>query len=134
MSNDKLQEQNENLKEKYDELKIKYDELKEKHETLQNEYSENVIIQSMNEMKDRYERLVQSSIPNYKYNLLYERYTKIIKCFTACSVLLDYIYKQVKQVDRVVHNTETKQGLHKIEMDLTTTKNILEESLESIKL
>jgi hypothetical protein len=132
----------------YEKLKAEYDTLSKQHATLQTEhatlqtqhaklqteFSENVIIQSMNEMKDRYERLVQSSVPNHKYNLLYERFTKIIKYFTACSVLLDYIYKQVKQFDRLVYNTDMKQSLQKIEMDITTTKNILEEGLDSIKL
>lgn len=129
-----LKTQYENLMADYDILKRDYQNLQSEHGKLKTEFSENIIIQSMNEMKERYERLVQSSVPNHKYNLLYERYTKIVKYFTTCSVLLDYVYKQVRHMDRSVYNSEMKQTLHKIENDITTTKNILEEGLDSIRL
>ena len=77
-----LKTQYENLMADYDILKRDYQNLQSEHGKLKTEFSENIIIQSMNEMKERYERLVQSSVPNHKYNLLYERYTKIVKYFT----------------------------------------------------
>jgi predicted nuclease with TOPRIM domain len=116
-----------------EELKKKYDELVSKHETLKTEYTENVIIESMNDMKNKYERLLQTSVPNHKYTLLYEKYVRMVKYMTTSSVLLDHTYKLVRQVERLVYTNDIKSIVNKIENEINITRDILEDCLESIK-
>jgi predicted nucleic acid-binding Zn-ribbon protein len=107
------------LQNEYEELKIEYDNLK-------TEYSENVIIQSMNDMKLRYERLIESTVPNYKYTILLEKYNHVIKYLTAATVLLDHINKNIKTINKSYIQDKL---LKQIEMEIYTTKSILEDSM-----
>ena len=118
------------LKKSLDELKLKHDKLSNEHDALKNDYRENTIVQSMNEMKERYDRLLQTTVSNHKYNILYEKYTKMIRYFTTCSVLIDHIYKLVKQTERITYNSDIKQLLYKIVSGVNITKDIMEDSLE----
>lgn len=55
--------------------KTKYSELLKEHDKLKHDYSENVIIQSMNSMKEVYdEKVYEFDLLNEKYNLLNETY------------------------------------------------------------
>ena len=119
------------LKKSFDELKLNYDTLSKEHERLVSDYRENIIVQSMNDMKERYDRLLQTTVPNHKYNLLLEKYNKMVKYFTTCSVLTDHIYKMIKQTERLTFSNDIKQNLYKIEMEINLTKDILEDSLDS---
>jgi CO dehydrogenase/acetyl-CoA synthase delta subunit len=112
---------------KYDELKIEYDELKIEYDNLKTEYSENVIIQSMNDMKSRYERLIESTVPKYKYNMLLEKYNYLIKYFTAATVLLEHVNKNIKKIDKASYTQD--KLLKQIEMEIQTTKSILEDGI-----
>lgn len=63
--------------------KTKYSELLKEHNKLKHEYSENVIIQSMNSMKEVYnEKVYDFDLLNEKYNLLNETYGDL-KNFTS---------------------------------------------------
>lgn len=130
---DNLQIEYATLKVDQDKLKRKYDALVLEHETLKHDYSENVIIQSMNDMKDKYERLLQTSVPNHKYSLLYEKYIRMVKYMTTSSVLLDHTYKLVRQVERLVYTNDIKSTVNKIENEINITRDILEDCLDSIK-
>lgn len=129
---------NDNFETKIDEkdelikLKKQYDELLSEHDKLKKEYSENIIIESMQDMKQRYERLLQTTIPEHRYNILYEKYTKLIKYFTTTIVLLDHINKSVKEFDKYIYTIENKRHLTKILNEVSITKSILEESIEDI--
>jgi hypothetical protein len=125
-----LQEENATLQEEYDKLKKEYTTLKTEYTTLKTEYSENVIIQSMDDMKQRYDRLMQSTVPKHKYNLLYEKYSRIVKYFSGCSVLIDHILKSVKKLNRISYNQDIKHIINRIETELITTQDILEESIQ----
>lgn len=123
----KLKTDYEELQNEYTELKTNHEELQTQHEDLKTEYSENVIIQSMNDMKLRYERLIESTVPNYKYNMLLEKYNHLIKYFTAAAVLLDHINKNIKSIDKTFYTQD--KLLKQIEMEIQTTKSILEDSI-----
>lgn len=131
---DNLQIEYSTLKLDHDELQRKYEDLVLEHATLKNDYTENVIIQSMNDMKDKYERLLQTTVPNHKYNLLYEKYVKIIKYFTTCSILLEHVHKLIRQVERSIYTLETKTVVHKIETEINITRDVLEDCLDSLKI
>jgi hypothetical protein len=85
-----------------DSYKTKYLELLEEHKKLKNEYSENVIIQSMNSMKEVYEEKVDEfNSLNKKYNLLNDCYTdvkellvKFEKMYADLEKCEDYVSKR----------------------------------------
>jgi predicted nucleic acid-binding Zn-ribbon protein len=128
-----LQEEHTNLKTEYTTLKTEhttlqeeYTNLKKEYSTLKKEYSENIIIESMNDMKQRYDRLMQSTVPKHKYTLIYDKYSRLIRYFSGCSVLIDHVLKTIKKLNRTLYNQDIKQ----IEMELITTRDILEESID----
>ena len=125
-----LQEEYTTLQEEYSKLKTEYTTLKVEHSTLKTEYSENIIIESMNDMKQRYDRLMQSTVPKHKYTLVYDKYSRMVKYFSGCSVLIDHILKSVKKLNRTLYNQDTKHIINGIEMELITTRDILEESID----
>jgi hypothetical protein len=131
---DNLQIEYTTLKLDRDEIKRKYDALVLEHDTLKNDYSENIIIESMNDMKDKYERLLQTTVPNHKYNLLYDKYVRMVKYITTTSVLIDHICKQFRQLERSVYSIDAKQIVHKIDSELSISKDVLEDCLDSIKI
>jgi hypothetical protein len=60
--------------------KTKYSELLKEHEKLKHDYSENVIIQSMNSMKEIYnERVYEYDLLNEKYNEMCDQLDKLKK-------------------------------------------------------
>lgn len=125
-----LKKEHTTLKKDHATLKTEYITLKNEYITLKNEYSENVIIQSMDDMKQRYDRLMQSTVPKHKYTLVYDKYSRMVKYFSGCSVLIDHILKSVKKLNRTLYNQDTKHIINGIEMELITTRDILEESIQ----
>ena len=108
-------------------MENKYTELNKEHTNLLEEYKENVIIQSMNEMKERYERLLKTSVSKIKYEMLFEKYLKVLKIFSGCTVLLDH-------TTSLVHKAESgynRNYLKKIETDIFIVKEILEDSIKN---
>jgi len=126
MENTYKKEEYTSLQEEYSKLKTEYTTLKVEHTTLKTEYSENIIIESMNDMKQRYDRLMQSTVPKHKYTLIYDKYSRLIRYFSGCSVLIDHVLKTIKKLNRTLYNQDIKQ----IEMELITTRDILEESID----
>lgn len=130
------------LKKQYDALEKKYavldndvEKMRNEHILLQKEYdslqinySENVIIQSMQEMKERYDKMVKSTVPVHKYDVLYEKYKKLVKNFSGCTIILEYVIKALKQLNRTLF-TESKNILYKAELQLEMVKEILEDSI-----
>lgn len=122
-----LQKQNIELQNKLSSLNEKYNCLEEEFVKLKKEYSENIIIQSMNEMKTRYDIMIKTTVPSYKYKLLDEKYNTFVKNFSGCSVLIDYIIKLLQKSERDLVNR--KDILLKAELELITVKEILESSI-----
>lgn len=127
---DQLQSDRDELQSNHEDLKADYHQLNLDHTNLQNDYSENIIIQSMNEMKSRYERLVQTTVPNFKYKLLSEKYISLVKRSSGCCVFIDYIIKLLRELDTIRSNENNRQ-ISKIEIQLQNIKEILEEELSS---
>jgi hypothetical protein len=125
---DELEKENAESKRLLNILKEKYNCLEKEFVNLQAEYSENVIIQSMNEMKTRYEIMVKSTVPCFKYKLLDEKYNKLIKNYSGCSVLVEYIIKLLQKSESDIINR--KDILLKAELELITIKEILEDSIK----
>lgn len=128
LSKSTLQEKYDGLQEKYDNLQHEYTTLQEKYDSLQENYSENIIIQSMNDMKIKYENLIKSSVSIYKYQILQEKFTRLIRGFSGCSVLIDHTIKVLKE-SKNTNFTDKKNLISKAELELITIKEILEDSI-----
>jgi hypothetical protein len=130
-----LKKQYDALENQYGALDDKIEKLKDEHEILQKEYnslqtnySENIIIQSMQEMKERYDKMLKSTVTIHKYDTLYEKYKKLVKNFSGCTIILEYVIKTLKQLNRTLF-TESKNLLFKAELQLEMIKEILEDSI-----
>lgn len=126
--NVELQKSLNTLKEQYSSLNEQYNCLEMEFINLKKEYSENIIIQSMNEMKTRYDIMIKTTVPCYKYKLLDDKYNKLVKNYSGCSVLIDYIIKLIHKSEKDIVNR--KDILLKAELELITIKEILEESIK----
>jgi hypothetical protein len=118
------------LYQRFVELENRYTELHKEHTNLLEEYKENVIIQSMNEMKERYERLLKTSVSKIKYEMLSEKYLKVLKTSSGCTVVLDHSTNLIRKAERA-YSTDFKNCLTKIEADLLLVKEILEDSIKN---
>ena len=116
------------LKDKYNNLESKYDKIFKEHEELKYEYSENTIIQSMNDMKNRYEELVKNTISVTKYNSLDDKYNKLAKNSISCITILDRIYKYIRRIDENPFYRDD-HDFTKIQLELTIVSEILEDGL-----
>ena len=123
-----LKRENEKIQKSLNSLKEQYNCLETEFVNLQTEYSENIIIQSMNEMKTRYDIMIKTTVPSYKFTLLNEKYNKLVKNYSGCSVLVDYIIKLIQKSERDIVNR--KDILLKAELELITIKEILEDSIK----
>lgn len=112
------------LEREYKALEKQYKSLDNEHRALQHEFSENTIIQSMNDMKEKYNHLLETTVPSYKYELLDERHTELHNKTLACSVLLDYIISSIRKFDNIFVNMG-ELDVNKIEMQLTILKELL---------
>jgi hypothetical protein len=116
------------LYENFIKLENKHNELITEHSNLVEEFRENVIIQSMQDMKERYERMLRTTVPKIKYDILTDKYLKILKIFSGCTVLLDHTTGLLHKAENV-YSTEFKNYLKKIQIDVSLVKEILEDSI-----
>lgn len=116
------------LSEKFQKLSEDHRRLSEDHQELLTNYSENMIIQSMNDMKAKYDLLMKSSVSSHRYNLLQEKFTRLIKGFSGCSVLIEHTIKVLKEAKNV-NIIDKKNLISKAELELITIKEILEDSI-----
>jgi hypothetical protein len=116
------------LYENFIKLENKHNELIAEHSNLVEEFRENVIIQSMQDMKERYERMLRTTVPKIKYDMLSDKYLKILKIFSGCTVLLDHTTGLLHKAENG-YSTEYKNYLKKIQIDVSLVKEILEDSI-----
>jgi predicted nuclease with TOPRIM domain len=116
--------QEEDLKQKYDELNKEYELLKSKYTNLENEFNENTIIQSMNDMKRKYEELMESTVSSYKYNMINKKYKKLYKIVVCASVLLEH---NISLLKRIVEGYNNSNSLYKVQTNLITLKTLIDE-------
>jgi hypothetical protein len=124
-----FQKQYRELSEKYTLLQNEHDQLKRDHDQLKHDYSENTIIQSMNDMKTKYDRLVQTSVPTHKYNLLSNKYSRMLKYTSACSVILEHLSKLTRQALNIIYSTDGRSIVSKIDNELHMTRDLIEDSI-----
>ena len=117
------------LKRDHSKLQNDYSQLRSDHSQLQSDYSENVIIQSMKEMKERYDRMLRTTVHISKYDLLNKNYNNLIKTFSGCTVLLEHSKKKVKELVNF-YNPEYKSNIYKLQSELETIKDIIENITE----
>jgi hypothetical protein len=103
------------------EFKILHDE----NEKLKEEFKENTIIQSMNEMKDRYDRLLRSSVTKTKYEVLNDKHMKVLKVNSACTVILEQIDNLLLDSIDKVYTPEYKNSIERIKQYNDLIKDLL---------
>jgi hypothetical protein len=111
----------------FEELEREYADLHDKYTKLLSDYSENTIIQSMNDMKAKYDEMLLSTIPVFKYNQIMEKCKKYEKERQASIVLLEHISKGLFQCEnaRLLNSYRVNQ-LKKAQTGLLLLKEILE--------
>lgn len=107
-------------------LKKEKDDLESKYKRLQNDYSENTIIQSMNEMKERYDKLMLETVPKYRYEILLKKYNSHLKKINAVNVLLHHVIKRLKVIEQNALDGY-EMDVYRIEFELLSIREILED-------
>lgn len=112
------------MESKYKELVDKYERLLDEHIRLQQEYSENTIIQSMRDMKEQYQQLMESTVPIYRYTFINDKYKHIQRVCDAVLVILMLTRKECLTGE----NHEDLQ--HAVIRDISIVKDLLEDVLD----
>jgi hypothetical protein len=111
----------------FEELEREYAELHEKYEKLLSDYSENTIIQSMNDMKAKYDELLLSTVPLFKYNQIVDKCNKYEKERQASILFLTHITNCLVLCENPrMFNCDRVKQLQKAQSGLTLLKEILE--------
>ena len=111
----------ETLKKDYENLLVEFNKMKL-------EYSENTIIQSMNDLKDRYNELVSNTVSLYKYKTLETKYNNLYKgCYSSLAIV-GHIKKLLGNIERRYIYDPTK-SIDRANNDLDTMLEILEDSM-----
>lgn len=120
-------EANESIENRYDDLLIKYKELFERnaellksYKELEEMYSENTVIQSMNDMKERYQELMQTTVPKFKYTFLEEKHEKLVRAAIGISAMLDNFSRQLRK-------DSSMDRIKKIQIGLSLLKEMIDE-------
>uniref|UniRef100_A0A6C0E4C9 Uncharacterized protein n=1 Tax=viral metagenome TaxID=1070528 RepID=A0A6C0E4C9_9ZZZZ len=102
-----------------------YKKLLQEHEALKHEYSENTIIQSMNDMKEKYNDLIKNTVALYRYDALQERKKVLQNKLIATSVLIDYILLELRHFDNIFMN-DGQVDVENLKMQLSVIKGMLQ--------
>jgi hypothetical protein len=111
---------------KYIYLLDKYTKLLKNYKSLCNEYSENTIIESMNEMKERYEQLQKDTVSIYRYNELDKKYKKQNKVITAIYVIIENTINRLRDMDFNMMYDKQKD-IYRCEIELMIILELLEQ-------
>lgn len=117
------------LKREYSKLLEKFQELQVEHDDLQMEYQENTIIQSMNDMKERYEQLMTSTVSLFKFNLLEKKFNELYRMASAGSVIIEHVKKQLTDLSGRMYSTSLTTDVLKVESHLNLLQEIMDECL-----
>ena len=128
---DQLNKEYEILNENYNILYEKYNSLNIENEKLKEEFKENTIIQSMNEMKDRYDRLLRSSVTKTKYEVLNDKHMKVLKVNSACTVILEQIDNLLLDSIDKVYTPEYKNSIERIKQYNDLIKDLLMNNIKN---
>jgi predicted nuclease with TOPRIM domain len=120
----------ENLQGQLEEVKNNYYTLLDEHNAMKAEYSENTIVQSMNDMKNKYENMLKTTVQRYKYDNLEEKHDKICRQAMAVTVLIDHVVSSLKRLESKVMMAD-KTDIYKTELELAIMKELLEVHLKN---
>ncbi len=120
------EEQYNNLLREHLQLKEQYKTLNGNFEKLKEETSENTIIQSMNDMKIEYERVMKDSVPLYRFTNVKERYDSLYQTCQAAVVLLERIRKKISTIHRFEMDETTAR---KAEMETIVVKDLIKDAI-----
>lgn len=112
--------------EEFIKLKEQYDLLSNQYENLKKETNENTVIQSMNDMKEEYERLKDNTVSLYCFKSLDQRFELLSKTCQAAIVLVDHTRKKISQINRLNYD---EKSLRKAEMEMIVIKDIIQDAL-----
>lgn len=104
------------LQNDFDELKCKYQLLRREFDDLQQQYNENVIIESMNEMKTRYDSMIRNTVSSTKYNSLLELHKDLLMKTTTVHVISNHIMELFTLIKPIT--TENKNVIARIQYEL----------------
>lgn len=111
-----------------------YEDIKSKYEALLHEMKENTILESMNDMKVRYDELVKSTVSIYRYESLQQRYKELEQkhatlkdVFIAVPIMINHVSKLLTSLD-VKTSQDGKLELYKAKLELCTIKDIVEDN------
>lgn len=118
----------ENLKIDYDTLRNEHEKLKKEFTDLKYEYSENTVIQSMNNMKLQYEELIETTVPKFKYENLYEKWKYLDEISNASKIILNHSLKFIEKIcDNLLYGSQRRLDMHKLQSQLVLIKELLDE-------
>lgn len=116
--------------ESYLNLKKKYDALLLDHSKLKDEYSENFMIQSMNDMKTMYEEKEGSlEISESKNNKLQIVNYHLSDCVKTANIMLETTRRNIKELNNNGDNNDNRIDIFEIELKIRFIQEILEESI-----
>jgi hypothetical protein len=116
-----------NYRKLYQDLKVEYETLQSQLKALQQEYSENTIIQSMNDMKDQYEELLRTTVSMYRFRSVEDKNNKLILNATACSIICNHLIRLLKQIETNIFDTNSRDNLYKAQVQSSMIKDILDD-------
>lgn len=126
---EKLQLQNQNLLRELEDIKHENENLILELEGLKHEYSENTVIQSMNDMKERYNELIRTTVSIYKYRELETKYFKLYRCIYSMLSLIHHVQKLINDIDsKLLYDRQNT--LNRTKNDLLTMQDIIEDVIE----
>jgi hypothetical protein len=111
-----------------DEILQKYNELLNKYEKLVEECKDNVVLESMNEMKTKYDNMLKNTVPTYKYNALTKKYEVAYTTLISCGVIIDHVSKVIKGLDNRYDRSKVLQA----QLELVMLRDIIDESFREV--
>jgi uncharacterized coiled-coil DUF342 family protein len=122
----KLNEQYKVLDQQYKVLNEEYKVLNEEYERLKEETSENTVIQSMNDMKEQYDRVVHNTVSLIRFKSLEGRHETLSKTCEAAILILEHNRKMISKINK--YNYDDKIA-RKAEMETIVIRDLLQDAL-----
>lgn len=110
----------------YTRLKEQYNNLNNEFEKLKHETSENTVIQSMNDMKTQYDRVMQNTVPLYRFKSLEQHCEHFSQTCQAAVVLLEHSRKSISGINRFNFNEKIAR---KVEIETIVIKDLIQDAI-----
>lgn len=118
------------MKKTYEELVCENNRLRKELDDLKYEYQENTIVQSMNDMKRRYDKLLDTTVPIEEYKRVESRNVSNENKLIAARVFIDKIVNDLRIYEQEHMRTEmdiyNNYKIYRIQLKLIFLKDVLE--------